>query len=206
MNPLTLLSILVCFTSFLEPSPIQEAHRSAEVYPLATHNKWSLVSGAYELSVTVDSTIRIDQSAVFVLTEKSHGTTAVTRRILFFSDKRGNVHRLTSMGGSLREDTTGMASVWYKFDARVGESWYAIASSQFNSTELHRYRITLQSKRDRINAAAGSFRRCYRFYIDDLSESDTEYSDWIAPGTGLVKRSYGRNLDTGFLLDSLILR
>jgi len=87
---------------------------------------------------------------------------------------------------------------WYKKNVKVGESWITYSDSYFNNNSFHKYKITLISKLDTVTIGKKLFKKCYKYFIDDLSEKDTEYYDWIVPGLGLVKRTFISDLSNSF--------
>jgi hypothetical protein len=75
--------------------------------------------------------------------------------------------------------------VFYKFNAKVGETWNyidTISGKEFNS------KITLKSRTDTVRGHAGTFTNCLRFDFQDTRAFSFHFTDWIAPNIGFVYR------------------
>jgi hypothetical protein len=79
----------------------------------------------------------------------------------------------------------GKDRVFYKFDANIGDKWNFIDTLD---NSVSNYQVTLVSKNEIITTRAGRFSNCYRFYFDVPNVRDEEFTDWIAPGVGLIFR------------------
>lgn len=171
-------------------------------FPLDKRNKWTYSVDEYSLSVKVYDFVEIDNDLFAAIEENSTRSDEppITRTLYYRFDDRGNVERIlkdveilrSNVGSSPNIPQNGR-SVWYKLDAKIDESWFAFGNSVFNRKEIHQFKITLLSRSDTVIVKDERFTGCYKFYIDDLSESDSEYYDWLAKDVGLVKRSYGSN-------------
>jgi len=169
-------------------------------FPLDKGNKWTYSVDEYSLSAKVYDLVEIDNDLFAALEEKSirRNEPPISRALYYRFDDRGNIERILPDVESLRSNVGSSPniprsgrSVWYKLDAKIDESWVAFGNSVFNGKEIHQFEIALLSRSDTVIVKDKVFTGCYKFYIDDLSESDTEYYDWLAKGVGLVKRSYG---------------
>ncbi len=100
-------------------------------------------------------------------------------------------------------------SAWYRFDAKVGDSWYAYAPGQFGGQKwsVDAYQITLLSTSETVETHEKLFLDCYCFRIVNQHEADTGYQDWLAPKVGLVKRAYLYGISSeGFYLETVELK
>ncbi len=180
-------------------------HESARNNP---NFKWVLANDGYRLTRHVDTLATVGSAIYARIVETSirvDSGSSVNRIVYFTQDEPGNITRLSWKDASSPFGSQAMVFPWYKFDATVGESWSATASQCFNSRSLSEFRITLLSRTDTLATPAEIYPNCYKFYVDDLYASDEEYYDWVYPGIGLVKRSFGEDGSKGFLLQSFSL-
>lgn len=91
-------------------------------------------------------------------------------------------------------------STWYDFGRLPGDQWFAYGNSMFFSHEIHEYQITLIAKDETLVVGDKTYSSCFKFFFDDLSESDSEYFEWIAEDVGLVKRVFVDENGPGFEL------
>lgn len=181
-----------------------QLHRSTANFPLTPGAKWTLSSGSYLLNLRVDTVLHLGALRYSRLTELSSRNTEepIQRTVHFAENDSGNILRLCVRNRSQISDTSNSSSIWYRFNVDVGNSWLAMANAYSDFREVHKFRITLISRSEIVNTLTGTYPNCYRFLIDDLSESDSEYYDWVAPGTGLVKRLFGQDTSKAFVLRS----
>jgi hypothetical protein len=191
-------AIIICITFAF--AGCYGAKNNNSNFPLAKGNYWEFGSGDYRLRLSVDSVTVVNGLEYFVVknTYTANSEVYYSRSYSFRVKEDGNVERLIQglarirALGNLPPDTpSDSVNIWYKFDAKVGESWESLAnSSLFPSTVVSPFRITLESKNDTVVVAGKVLPNCYRFYIDELPSSDEEYREWFAEGVGMVKLQF----------------
>jgi hypothetical protein len=77
----------------------------------------------------------------------------------------------------------GADQLYYNFAASVGESWQI--TLPFTSSLSLSLLVTLESRTDTVRITAGRFGNCLRFRFRGIGSS-LEFTDWLAPGVGLV--------------------
>ncbi len=95
----------------------------------------------------------------------------------------GNDTITAASGGRVYYRHRGTHQLYYKFDADVGESWQI--TLPFTSSQSRTFIATLLSKTDTVKVTAGRFTNCIRIRFL-ASGTSLEYTDWLAPGVGLV--------------------
>jgi hypothetical protein len=171
---------------------------SDECFPLGVGNRWTYVSGNDTIVLSVAGSVELNNRVYArVLTENPDYCFLHAER-RFACDSTGNVLSCdidVSVGGEfiLPPDFTCSSNIWYKFDALVGEQWYAYAATNSQvraGAVLSRYALRLESNDDTVSFA-GVPHRAMRFYVEDLRLNERGYQDWVVPGIGLVKRQGG---------------
>lgn len=199
---------------------LSQSQEQLNYFPLNVGDTWVLSNKQYQLKITVFDTIHICSRVFYKVQESSsiNNSSSITRKRLYAYDSSGNVYRkvviVDSSEASMQSIKlkkyiekelpidSSIIGVWYKTNASVKDTWKLFANSQFESREIHPYKIILESRCDTVITPNRTYYNCLRFYIEDLQESDTEYWDWLAEGVGLVKRKYLSTKAKGFILTS----
>jgi len=96
--------------------------------------------------------------------------------------------------------------LFYKFDADVGDKWFAYkeVGTTINDKPVGDViTISLKSKSDTVITPVGTFTNCYCFSYEYFDTRDAgEYYEWFAKGVGLVKQQ-GISPDVAFLLSDV---
>jgi len=214
MSLLNLSVLFLIISNFV----LGQTQNSLSYFPLHIGDKWTLSNQRYALEINVLDTVHINSKVFYDVKEVSSesNTTPLVNKRLYSLDSHGNVVRRIVIPDSsdiskqsllfakyIRKKfsiDTSLTGLWYKINANVNDAWRSMANSQFESREIHLYKITLESRTDTVKTANHVYYHCLRFYINDLQESDTEYWDWLAIGVGLVKRVYFSPKERGFVL------
>lgn len=105
----------------------------------------------------------------------------------------GNVERLILNIDYLRKDIqydpplpSSGSSLWYKFDAKDGESWFAYADDNTFPKGATLFRITLKSKHDTLRLDKQMWIDCILLGFEKLTESHGEYYEILSKGEGII--------------------
>lgn len=209
MRSLFLITIfLFCLSSCGKEKAIQNGN---SYYPLQNGNAWNYKTDEYSLLISVKEIVTIDKNhfnLVEELSSSGDGNPFIREKLLRCNERNNielmvaDFNSIRSNIGSSKEVPDKGISVWYKFDAKVNESWQAVGNALFDKKVISKFKITLASINDTVFANDTIYTNCYKFYIDDLYESDTEYYEWYANDIGLVKRVFQNESNKGFILTS----
>lgn len=199
--------ILICGCLFLHSCFSNNVQSNHPVFPTYAGSEWNYVAGQNRLRITARTDTIVGGHKFAILEEeykRSKGGPFVLT-LLMRTDSLGNVVRAVNDNPGLRipeAANSRRAFDWYRFDAQIGESWTAYTNSRLYPTMMVvPYKITLESKEDTVRVL-GKPLLCLRFYIDEIGSDDGEYWDWVSPGTGLVKRTFGNLENLGYVLES----
>ncbi len=180
-------------------------------FPLHNGNTWNYKTDKYSLLISVKEIVSIDKNHFSLVEELSSSGDGnpVIRTKLYRCNLNKNIETIVTDFKSVRSNIFSTKevldsgiSLWYKFDAKVNESWQAFGNTLFDKKVISKFKITLASINDTVLANDTTYINCYKFCIDDLYESDTEYYEWYAKDIGLVKRVFQNESNKGFVLTS----
>jgi hypothetical protein len=218
MRSFEVLLITVTFLTTLAATTMLGQSRSAkEFLDFKVGDSWSYVNhnvGKPEYSPNYALTIRVDgTSDGFAIVEERtvHDTSVGSRINMFRSDSLGNVYvrifnfdSLKTIGankmkvGHFPSDGT---SIWYKFNAKVGDTWTAWALGPRSIWGFMEYKLEMLSKSETISFRGRKYSRCVEFCISPLGLSDSDIHEWFAPGVGMVRRSFNQTKSGYYLVD-----
>jgi hypothetical protein len=178
-------------------------------FPINIGNEWNYKSGAYYLDIKIKGLVQLDKY-YFAIAEENNSTMGddkpISRTIFYRYDKDKNVlrHIYINENHKYKKELIPNDGVfmWYKFNAKINESWRTMGNDIFFPSEISDYKITLLSKSDTIIANNKKYFDCCKFHIVALSSSDSDYYEWFAKDIGLVKRCFLNESNKGFLLQS----
>jgi len=164
-------------------------------FPLAVGNTWRLVSTGHRDDSLIVTVLGHEwkYGEVFALVEERYmrgSNKRIVKLWRYSVSHDGNINTLVTVDSESKDTVV----TWYKTSVEPGDSWITLTRSILEPASLSKTRITLVSREDTVVANNRILVDCYNYYIDDLSVDDSEYHDWLAKGTGLVKRAYNERV------------
>ena len=156
-----------------------------DYFPLQIGNRWEMVWSDPCPPDTITRTA--PDSFIYEITDTTRiaGELFYVRSYDFPASMPGSQYLRINDHGEVITFATGFTDyeyVRYKLDGVEGEAW-ALPDSVFPG---HHIVIELESRKDTVITAAGTFTNCLRFFADDVGGIDDEVTDWFAPGVGPV--------------------
>jgi hypothetical protein len=91
-------------------------------------------------------------------------------------------------------------SIWYKFNAKVGEKWIAYGLSPEKKTAIQKYEIQLVSKSASVAYKGQRYDGCFEFRFSPIGISNSDTYEWIARNEGIVERRMDKSKSEYYLM------
>lgn len=190
--------IIGCGRTDSEDLFYQNAHA---YFPMKVGKLWNYTGVNSSLVLGLDNLIKQDNKwfAVMTVAEFSKRSLSANTGVCFFRyNSQGNIERwmppppdylLDLVKNTYNADNENLY-IWYKFNAPLNEPWFAIGTDHYYPRRTMLFRIRLVSITDTVVTENLTYENCYKFYIENIHVSHSDYYDWLAQDVGLVKRAF----------------
>lgn len=197
----SMLFIFIIVSSFIScrKVPDQFYKYRTDFFPLEVGNEWIYRSDKFKLTIHVKDLVEIENFWFAVVEEslQSDNKGLNVDQYYYYYGQGEIIYKLIPKDQSLDipkvkqglNALAGTAWPWIHFGSDSGYYWVTYSRSFYNYKYIDQYKITLVSQSDTIFINDKKYYNCYKYYFDDLSESDTEFYEWYVKGIGLIKRS-----------------
>ncbi len=168
------LSLTALFSS-CSKQEVPEIEIQSDYFQLAVGNYWQL---GQRRTYEVTGTAELGGKAYHLISETADNR---WRDSTYYRLNNGKVYAIQ---GRNKEEGEGLM---FDLTAEEGESWM-----------YHSYKVTLQSRNEKVTFNGREIKNCYKFYLDVPQTADEEYWVWLAPGIGFIQ------LDCSFCVDPMV--
>ena len=146
---------------------------SKDYLPLQVGNYWEF----QEWTDSIDNIVKMDGNDYYRVLYRRYNANSYSDTVYYRKTSNGKVYMRSKF---YPEDI-----LRFDLNAQIGQTWEYI-----NTWNLDRpWKVTLQSKIDKIQLGNDQIKYCYRYYFDIPISIDDESCRWLAPGIGFVLES-----------------